>query len=64
MLDRVVSFFEEIANNPVDSRKRGLQSRTASMKMRALALGLLLGIGASLAVGLYDWRSRASSLEG
>ena len=56
----VIEFFENIASNPVDTRRRGMQRRAASLWMRALALGFLSGLLASLAVLVYDWRNRES----
>jgi hypothetical protein len=42
-----------MANEPYDRRRRSAGKTVASLRMRALAAGFLLGLGASAAVWAY-----------
>jgi hypothetical protein len=59
---RVTGLASGMANEPYDRRRRSTSSAVASLKMRALAAGFLIGIAASAAVWAYYFQEERSQL--
>jgi len=56
--ESIINMIRDALNEPYARRQRGMRDRTASWRMRGLALALLSGLVASIAVLVYDWRQR------
>jgi hypothetical protein len=54
MKRRLTNFLAELAETPMSNRRTGMQTTSASLRMRLLALGFLLGLASSLAVWFYN----------
>jgi hypothetical protein len=62
MAGDVMRFLSEIADTPMSNRRQAIRRRAASLRMRGLALGFLLGLSSS--VGLFVYEHRAARAEG
>jgi hypothetical protein len=58
---RATTFASDMANEPYARRRRSASTTVASLKMRALAAGFLLGLAASAAVWAYYFQQERRS---
>ena len=58
VIEAIRDLFRETLNEPYARRRRSISDRTASWRMRGLAVAFLSGLCASIAVLVYDRRQR------